>query len=344
MSIRNLKDNSKKPWICECYPMGRSGKRVRKKFATKGEAAAFELFTMKGINDKPWLGDKPDSRRLLHLIELWYQLHGKNTRSGKRAMRRMEIVCEELNNPIANHINERMFAHYRANRTYKGSSTLRKDNHEAIALSTHNHDLIWLKTMFNELIRLKEWKLPNPLADIRKFKISETEIVYLKLEEIEHLLHYVLKSEKGEELRLVFMVCLATGARIREVLNLKGSQVSKCRITFVETKGKKNRTIPISETLYNDIRKEDQGKVFSCSYSLTHKWFSLALPNLPKGQGTHTLRHTFASHFMMNGGNIIVLKNILGHTEISMTMRYAHFAPNHLEDAVIYNPLNQIRL
>lgn len=35
MSIRNLKDNSKKPWLCEYYPQGRNGKRIRKKFATK---------------------------------------------------------------------------------------------------------------------------------------------------------------------------------------------------------------------------------------------------------------------------------------------------------------------
>ncbi len=33
-------------WLCECYPNGRDGKRVRKQFATKGEAVAFENFTM----------------------------------------------------------------------------------------------------------------------------------------------------------------------------------------------------------------------------------------------------------------------------------------------------------
>ena len=42
MSVRNLKDGNKKPWLCECYPQGRTGKRIRKRFATKGEAAAFE--------------------------------------------------------------------------------------------------------------------------------------------------------------------------------------------------------------------------------------------------------------------------------------------------------------
>lgn len=60
---------------------------------------------------------------------------------------------------------------------------------------------------------------------------------------------------------------------------------------------------------------------------------------LPEGQCTHVLRHTFASHFMMNGGNILVLQRILGHADIKMTMVYAHFAPEHLEDAVTKNPL-----
>ena len=42
---------------------------------------------------------------------------------------------------------------------------------------------------------------------------------------------------------------------------------------------------------------------------------------------------------MMNGGNILVLQQILGHQSITMTMRYAHFAPDHLEEATKLNPL-----
>lgn len=60
---------------------------------------------------------------------------------------------------------------------------------------------------------------------------------------------------------------------------------------------------------------------------------------LPDGQSSHVLHHTFASHFMMNGGNILVLQRILGHTDIKMTMRYAHFAPDHFDDAMRLNPL-----
>jgi site-specific recombinase XerD len=48
----------------------------------------------------------------------------------------------------------------------------------------------------------------------------------------------------------------------------------------------------------------------------------------------HDTRHTFASNFMMNGGNLYDLQKLLGHTSIKMTERYAHLAPNHLEKTV----------
>lgn len=63
----------------------------------------------------------------------------------------------------------------------------------------------------------------------------------------------------------------------------------------------------------------------------------------------HGLRHTFASQFMMNGGNVFDLQKILGHTDIKMTLRYAHYSNEHLQKAmagfelgVIQNEANHI--
>lgn len=47
----------------------------------------------------------------------------------------------------------------------------------------------------------------------------------------------------------------------------------------------------------------------------------------------HDLRHTFASQFMMNSGNIYDLQKVLGHSKIDMTMVYAHLSPEHLSGA-----------
>lgn len=44
----------------------------------------------------------------------------------------------------------------------------------------------------------------------------------------------------------------------------------------------------------------------------------------------------------MNSGNLLVLQKILGHTDIKTTMRYAHLAPDHLEEATQLNPLSKL--
>lgn len=56
------------------------------------------------------------------------------------------------------------------------------------------------------------------------------------------------------------------------------------------------------------------------------------------------LRHTFASHFVMNGGNLVALQKILGHSSLGITMRYSHLAPDYLKQAVELNPLSLIKL
>ena len=72
------------------------------------------------------------------------------------------------------------------------------------------------------------------------------------------------------------------------------------------------------------------GRLFRSAYSAFREGVDHAGLALPKGQLTHVLRHTFASHFMMNGGNILVLQKLLGHSSLTMTKRYAHLAPGHL--------------
>nr|WP_280114266.1 tyrosine-type recombinase/integrase [Pantoea deleyi] len=65
----------------------------------------------------------------------------------------------------------------------------------------------------------------------------------------------------------------------------------------------------------------------------------LAGIELPEGQISHVLRHSFASHLIMAGGKMIVPQCILRHSNIRVTMRYAHFAPDYPEDAIRFNSL-----
>lgn len=118
------------------------------------------------------------------------------------------------------------------------------------------------------------------------------------------------------------------------------TRVAHCRVTFVDTKNGKDRTVPISETLEAKLKARGRGALFPLvNYDLVRDALKKVAPELPKGQAVHALRHTFASHFIMSGGNILVLQKILGHAKIQQTMVYAHLAPDFLQDAVKFNPL-----
>ncbi|EEJ2196238.1 site-specific integrase, partial [Salmonella enterica subsp. enterica] len=45
-------------WLCDLRPTGVKGKRIRRKFATKGEALAYEKYITSEMEEKPWLGEK----------------------------------------------------------------------------------------------------------------------------------------------------------------------------------------------------------------------------------------------------------------------------------------------
>ncbi len=113
---------------------------------------------------------------------------------------------------------------------------------------------------------------------------------------------------------------------------------------YVRTKTGKARAVPIDKVVEGEIRihHEKHGfgnRVFQSAFSAFREGVDRSKIELPRGQLTHVLRHTFASHFMMAGGNILALQKILGHQSLAMTMRYAHLAPDHLKEAKEFNPL-----
>ena len=336
MSVRNLKDGSKKPWLCECYPQGREGKRVRKRFATKGEANAFELHTLKNVDDKPWLGEKVDNRKLSELINKWHELHGYQLTKSEKRLNKLKIFCDWLNDPIARKVTANDFAKYRQARV-NGEIINGKGRYVAVQKTTVNVEQRQLSAVFSKLIELDEINFPNPLDKLKQLRVNETELSFLYPEEIPKLIDYC-KVSTNDSLLPVVKICLATGCRWSEAETLRGTQIMNNRITFTKTKNMKNRTVPISQELADSLPKM-RGRLFNGCENAFGYAIDKAGIKLPKGQLTHVLRHTFASHFMMNGGNILVLKNILGHSDIKMTMRYAHFAPTHLEDAVTKNPI-----
>jgi integrase len=336
MTVRKLPSGD---WVADFYSVNRSdgkqGKRVRKKFATKGEALAFENYTLQKFEDSPWLGDGKDRRRLTDLVHLWFERHGVTLRDGLKRKTTMLWAAECMGSPLATEFNAQLFTAYRAKRLDGQFSRTKRIS--KVSPRTMNLEQAYFLAVFNELKRLGEWSPPNPLEKVRQFRTDESEMAYLNNEQIEQLLKECRESS-AKDLELIVKVCLLTGARWSEAESLKQSQVSSGKITFIKTKGKKNRSIPVSPDFISKLPRKSGGLFTPCYYAFRNA-LSRAAIELPAGQMTHVLRHTFASHFMMNGGNILVLQRILGHTDIKMTMRYAHFSPEHLEDALKLNPL-----
>ncbi|MEN3260028.1 tyrosine-type recombinase/integrase [Sodalis endosymbiont of Spalangia cameroni] len=331
MAVRKLSSGK---WICECYPYGASGKRIRKQFATKGEALSYER---RVINKNSDISISDNSKKISELVLRWYEMHGKTLSSGATRLAKLKAVCDRMGDPYISEFDKNSFAVYRERRLRgewqaKGKSTVKE--------ATVNREQSYLHAVFSELKRLGEWDGANPLDGIRKFREDEQELSFLYPDEIKRLLSSCDESD-NKDLGIVVRVCLATGARWSEAQDLKQSQVLPGRITFIHTKSKKNRTIPISEKLQGLLPKRRNG-LFSPCYDGFKFALKRANITLPKGQRTHVLRHTFASHFMMGGGNILVLQQILGHSTINMTMRYAHFAPDHLDAAIELNPFDQL--
>lgn len=330
-------------WLLDFYPegkpKGKPSKRLRKTFSTKGEAIAYENYVIETLVNKPWLDGKEDRRKLTELVIQWYDEHGITLDDGEKRKKSMIFACESMGNPLAHEFNSTMFSVYRKKRM-SGEIT-RTKRVQKVSPRTMNLELAYFRAVFNELRRLGHWKKENPLEILRPFKSEEAELAYLEAEAINRLLEECKKS-RNPHVYHVAHICLVTGARWDEAESLTTKQVRNLKISFIKTKGNRNRTVPISQAVYDSIPKpEKSGRFFDTCYSAFRSAVKRADLDLPEGQLSHVLRHTFASHFMMNGGNILVLQRILGHTDIKMTMRYSHFAPEHLEDAIKYNPLSR---
>ena len=184
MAVRKLTTGK---WLCECYPAGRSGRRVRKQFATKGEALAFERHTMEETEAKPWLGESVDRRTLKDVIELWFKLHGKSLTAGQHVYDKLLLMVDALGNPLATDLTSKMFAHYRDKRL-TGEIYFSEKWKKGASPVTINLEQSYLSSVFSELSRLGEWSYPNPLENMRKFTIAEKEMAWLTHEQIVELL------------------------------------------------------------------------------------------------------------------------------------------------------------
>ncbi len=84
------------------YANGRAGKRIRKKFDTRIEAARFKNFALASISqEKDWNPSKSDNRKIIELIEVCFKLCGVHLKDGVRRKSKLERLAIALGDPAA---------------------------------------------------------------------------------------------------------------------------------------------------------------------------------------------------------------------------------------------------
>lgn len=142
--------------------------------------------------------------------------------------------------------------------------------------------------------------------------------------------------------RIVLTLIYSAGLRGQEVINLKISDVDFERMTIHirQTKYKKDRIVPLSEVMAIGLKKYLKaenpyvwlfnGKQPESKYSMRGlSWVmreNLKKTSIIKDVNLHSLRHSYATHLLEEGLNIVTLKELLGHAEITTTMIYLHVA------------------
>jgi site-specific recombinase XerD len=229
-----------------------------------------------------------------------------------------------------------------------------------ISERTINIELSCLKQIFR---LAKEWgfNLKNPAEGTRKFSEPKRQPRFLTEEEILRLL-----SHSSPWLRMFVYFALGTGMRTGEILNLRFEDIDFQRnVVMVRSnpkkgylvKNKRDREIPLTDFLHSKAlwfseywidyrtmeprkRAPEQRVYYFCNdngdrittirQSFTRTVRKAAIADVTP----HTLRHTFASHLIMNGVDIRTVQEYLGHTKISTTEIYTHLSNQHKQDSM----------
>jgi len=215
---------------------------------------------------------------------------------------------------------------------------------------------IWivLKGVINKA-RKEKIILSDPFEDIKKPKPDLQQDNYWVRMEINQF----LRANKNDQLLPFYFVAIHTGLRLAEMCGLKWDRIdfmnNQISVTRTRdkyglketTKTKIKRFVPMTQEvklLLVSLFKSSNGNPFvfleadgtEVKYAHIYRRFHKAQTKagITNKIRFHDLRHSFATNYMTNGGNVFELQKLLGHTDIKMTMRYAHFTPDHLQGSI----------
>lgn len=211
--------------------------------------------------------------------------------------------------------------------------------------ATINKELSVLRFMLNKAL---EWGYIDKTPKFKLLKVPKSPPKFLTIEEIQRLIDC-----SSNWLKPILVILRNTGMRIGELLNLNFSDLDMANktITVRSTKTNDYRVIPMNRELYTLLgilhahyinprtqvvtpRNSRQMEYLICypdgrRIKSIRTSFNKACQKAGVSATPHTLRHSFASHLVMNGVDLVTVKELLGHSSISTTMIYSHLSEEH---------------
>ena len=216
------------------------------------------------------------------------------------------------------------------------------DEFSRTAPGSANHGLATLRQIMNFAIACGHIDV-NPARGL-KMNRRPALTRFLSREEVA-LLHDVLdkQTRKGARQQAdMIRLLMLTGCRRGEIVNLRWSEVRKHALALADAKTGP-RTVPLSAAAQRILdRQPRNGSLFVFPSSVDPdrpRRPELPLWNRVRREAgiedvrLHDLRHTFASHAVMNGVPVPVVSRLLGHSNIRMTLRYAHLGDREVAAA-----------
>jgi integrase len=202
--------------------------------------------------------------------------------------------------------------------------------------ATINREVALLKRVLNIAV---EWKVinSNPISKVKFLREDPINEVILNNDEADRLI-----KSCSEVFKPIVITALHTGMRRNEILTLQWKYVDleKNFITLTNTKNGERRYVFLDETMQKllSILPANNAFVFVQKNGKPYNWIGRAWRTAKRISGIqcrfHDLRHTFASHLVMNGVDLLTVKELLGHKTLAMVLRYAYLSSKHTQEAI----------
>ena len=230
------------------------------------------------------------------------------------------------------------------------------DESKRVNAKTQGRIISTLKTFFNFLV-LEKLISDSPIENIDYPKIDSKIPLVLSTDEIDKIISSAFSKKYGLRNQAIIEIMYSCGLRVSELTEMKISNIFFDEsLIKILGKGNKERFIPLSsiakKLLYNYIKynrkklsydKQSVDIVFLNNrgkkltrvmvYNIINDAALEAKIN--KKISPHTLRHSFATHLIENGADIISIQKMLGHENIVTTEKYLHVNKKHLVETMI---------